>query len=183
VVGIGNNGCIDTINFRITVHEVPSVSISPTTTTINKGQQTILSASGAKNFTWWPISGLNTTTGNIVIASPTTTTTYIVTGSDSNQCITSSTATIYVTTVGINHKTAENSRITIYPNPVNGNEIVIKDNGYDEDKKACALYDLTGKTLCTFALHGAETTLGISNITSGVYFIKVGQEFLRFEKL
>lgn len=52
--------------------------------TICSGQSTQLTASGAQSYSWSPSTGLNNTTIANPIASPSSTTTYIVTGIDSN---------------------------------------------------------------------------------------------------
>jgi|GEM_PF-5185186 len=57
----------------------PSMSISAGTDLCN-GSSATLVANGATDYVWSPATGLNTTTGSTVIASPTTTTTYTVTG-------------------------------------------------------------------------------------------------------
>ena len=56
-----------------------------------------LTASGAVTYSWFPPTGLNTSTGAVVIASPLVTTTYYVTGFDANNC--SDTDSITVTVI------------------------------------------------------------------------------------
>lgn len=59
----------------------PSPSLSITAGTILcLGSSAQIEANGASTYSWSPATGLNTTTGPVVIASPTTTTTYTVTG-------------------------------------------------------------------------------------------------------
>lgn len=58
---------------------IPNVTVSPTAIICN-GASTTLTAGNASTYTWSPATGLNTTTGQSVIASPTVTTTYTVTG-------------------------------------------------------------------------------------------------------
>lgn len=60
--------------------------------TICIGQQTTLTASGAVNYTWNP----GNMTGNPIVVSPNTTTTYTVIGSDNNNCTGSATVTVTV---------------------------------------------------------------------------------------
>ncbi len=55
-----------------------------------------LSASGASNYTWYPAVGLNTVNGTNVIASPQTTTTYTVTGTNAAGIYGSTTITLVV---------------------------------------------------------------------------------------
>ena len=82
------NGCVRTTGFTpvtITVHPKPVLTVSPNTA-ICEGDTAHLNVSGATTYTWAPATGLNNTTGSLVIADPTTTTTYTVNGS-SNGCI------------------------------------------------------------------------------------------------
>jgi gliding motility-associated-like protein len=60
------------------------------------GMPDTLYASGAVTYSWTPAEGLNTTSGPVVIATPTVTTTYYVTGSDSNGCSDTDSITITV---------------------------------------------------------------------------------------
>jgi len=88
-------GCSAQESVTLTVNASPSVSVSADANTICPGESAILTASGADTYTWSPSAGLNTTTGNAVIASPNATTTYTVTGT-SNGCTESATVTITV---------------------------------------------------------------------------------------
>jgi gliding motility-associated-like protein len=59
------------------------LAVSPDTS-ICIGDSTLLVASGLVNYSWWPAAGLSATSGATVWASPTTTTTYYVTGTNVN---------------------------------------------------------------------------------------------------
>jgi len=80
------SGCIQTANVPVNFSPGPTVVVVPNTATICPGEQVTLTASGANTYTWSPATGLSATIGATVIANPTTTTTYTVTGSDG--CIT-----------------------------------------------------------------------------------------------
>jgi gliding motility-associated-like protein len=58
----------------------PTISVTPTASTICNGGNVSLTASGGTSYTWSPAAGLSATTGATVTASPSTTTTYTVTG-------------------------------------------------------------------------------------------------------
>jgi len=93
-----NNGCKDTITKTITIHALPPVSINASADSLCPGQ-TIgaqLTASGASTYTWTPATGLSCTNCANPIANPQTTTTYIVTGTDTNGCINNDTVTIHL---------------------------------------------------------------------------------------
>jgi gliding motility-associated-like protein len=85
VSGSDVNGCIGQATSTITVNSLPI--ITATSGTICLGQQsTTLTASSAVIYSWTPSSGLNTTTGAVVVANPSVTTTYSVGGLDANGC-------------------------------------------------------------------------------------------------
>jgi hypothetical protein len=80
---------VDTLNnVVLTINALPTVTVTSTATnnTICNGQSTTLTASGASSYSWSPATGLNTTSGATVTASPTSTTTYTVVGTASNGC-------------------------------------------------------------------------------------------------
>ncbi len=79
--------------------DMGGITVSAAPATICVGGSTTLSATSqvGYNYSWSPATGLNTTTGSTVIASPTVTTTYTVTGTSINDPSCSRTATITVT--------------------------------------------------------------------------------------
>ncbi|MCS7073705.1 MAG: hypothetical protein NZ108_04475, partial [Bacteroidia bacterium] len=93
VTGFDANGCAVSGNFVLTVSNYPLISVSATDSTLCPGQSTILSASGAVAYDWFPTVGLNSSTGATVNASPVQSTTYSVSGT-TDGC--TSTATIMI---------------------------------------------------------------------------------------
>ena len=71
-------GCIRTTYLSTTVS--PSPTITATSGFICGGGSTTLTASGGTSYTWAPATGLNTTSGSVVIANPGSTTEYTVIG-------------------------------------------------------------------------------------------------------
>lgn len=92
------NGC-NTSTSTITVgpNPPPSVSVNASPAAVCIGNSTSVTASGATTYSWAPSTGLSATTGAIVIATPTVTTTYTVTGITSG-CSGTNTVTITVNT-------------------------------------------------------------------------------------
>jgi hypothetical protein len=80
------NGCSKTATLTISVIPSPVLSITPADTTYCAGSSMTLTASGADSYSWSPATGLNTTTGAVVTASPSTTTSYTLTGTASSGC-------------------------------------------------------------------------------------------------
>ena len=83
----------DTIT--LTVTPLPIITITPASTVICSGKSTTLTASGANTYSWAPSTGLNTTTGTVVISNPINATTYTITGT-LNACSSSTTTTVTV---------------------------------------------------------------------------------------
>ena len=79
----------------LSVTYVPSLTVTPTATTVCYGKSTNISVSGASTYSWTPSTGLSTTTGTSVVASPTASTTYTITGT-TGSCSTKATSTITV---------------------------------------------------------------------------------------
>lgn len=91
-----NAGNTSTDNVLITIYPLPILVVGATTTKVCLGTSSTLTASGALSYTWAPSTGLNTTTGGTVIATPLVTTTYTVTGTNANGCTNTATKTISV---------------------------------------------------------------------------------------
>ena len=82
----------------VTVTVTPlALTVSPDVSICNGGS-TVLTASGATNYSWSPSTGLSSTTGASVTANPSTTTTYTVSGT-SGSCTSSLPVTVTVTPV------------------------------------------------------------------------------------
>ncbi len=94
VIGISGN-CADTSSVTVTVNASLTVSISPPNSVLCSGDSVVLTASGASSYDWSPADGLNTISGETVIAKPNSTTTYTVVGS-SGSCNGTDSATITV---------------------------------------------------------------------------------------
>ncbi|MFL5754552.1 MAG: M43 family zinc metalloprotease, partial [Bacteroidia bacterium] len=119
-----SNGCgASSATVTVTLSPAPPVLASAASRSICLGSGTNITATGASTYTWSPGTGLNTTSGATVFASPPSTITYTVTGTNSLGC--SNTATITITVVPLP---------TITVSPVNpaicvGNNIVLTAGG------------------------------------------------------
>lgn len=94
VTGTDGSGCSATDDITITVNPLPTITAS-SNVAICDGESTVLQGFGGTSFTWSPATDLSATSGQSVTASPTSTITYTVTGSDANGC--ENTATVEVT--------------------------------------------------------------------------------------
>ncbi len=73
----------------------PAVTVS-SNVMICSGQSTTLTAGGASTYSWSPTTGLNTTTGSSVVATPALTTTYTVTGTNASGCTGTNAVTVTI---------------------------------------------------------------------------------------
>jgi hypothetical protein len=76
-----------------------SGAITPQSSTICSGQNVLLTASGGTSYSWAPALGLNPAIGDSVVASPTVSTTYTVTGINANRCYFSDSSVVTVISI------------------------------------------------------------------------------------
>lgn len=95
VTGTAANGCSSSISTVITVYPLPVIIINPSPASVCSGGNVQLTANGASSYAWNPPTGLNNNSIPNPIATPGTTTTYVVTGTSSQNC--NSTAQVVVT--------------------------------------------------------------------------------------
>jgi len=75
----GTSGtCSSSTTITVKVDHIATINITPASSVLCSGNGVLLTASGSSNYTWSPATGLSATTGAIVTASPTITTTYTV---------------------------------------------------------------------------------------------------------
>lgn len=96
LVGTGANGCTDSITQLITVYNLPNVQINLDSASACLGISKQFIASGANNYQWSPAIGLSSTNTATVNASPPSTTTYVVVGTDAHQCKDSDTVNLQI---------------------------------------------------------------------------------------
>ena len=74
-------GCDTTFIYYLTITSLP-VLVTSADEIIHNGESATLTASGALSYTWSPAAGLNTTSGNTVVATPTQSQYYYVTATN-----------------------------------------------------------------------------------------------------
>ncbi|OSZ77653.1 hypothetical protein CAP36_14905 [Chitinophagaceae bacterium IBVUCB2] len=83
---VNNGPCVGANTVTVNVLPVSTVSVTPNGLPSGVCAQATLVATGASIYNWTPATGLNTTTGSTVIASPSVNTTYTVNGYSANGC-------------------------------------------------------------------------------------------------
>lgn len=76
-------GCTSSTSVVVNVEDVPNISASASNTDLCEGESATLSANGASTYVWSPGTGLSGVTGSSVVATPTSTITYDVEGTNS----------------------------------------------------------------------------------------------------
>jgi len=90
VTGTNSNGCEGTAEVLITVNNLPDITIGASATEICEGEEVILTATGATNYSW------NMDVTNGIAFTPSATATYEVVGESSNGCANTEQITIIV---------------------------------------------------------------------------------------
>ena len=139
-----------TTEYLVTVNPRPTVTVSPTTSTLCAGNSVVLTASGADTYAWSPSTGLNATTGASVTATPTVSTTYTVTGTTTSSGCTATATSAINTTVGINASAGANP-VNICPGGATTLNAVANTStsGYTLASIPYQLYPTTGFTTIT----------------------------------
>lgn len=142
----------------------PTVTVTPTSGTFCSpgGSPIALTATGATTYSWTPAAGLSATTGASVNASPATSTSYIVTGSDGT-CTSKDTAVITV------QASASISDVTATPPAIcNGDNSTLNVAAFPAITAAGYLYSTaTGAALHTFTAPDTVITNGIDDTPTG----------------
>ena len=140
-------------------------------TTIINGESAMLTANSSTTYTWLPSSGLNCDTCAKVIATPTATTSYTVTGTDSHGCTDSRVITVVVDIPCFNF-TIPN---VFTPNNAGhlGVDNVFYINAANLDAWSITIYDRWGKEMYKSSNpndYWTGTTEGGGNAPDGVYY-------------
>ena len=90
------NGCLDTESFDVDITGNLLLDITPPSASINEGESVDLLVTGATSYIWSPSSGLSCNDCTNPTATPSFTTTYLVTGTDAVGCSGTTSITIFV---------------------------------------------------------------------------------------
>jgi hypothetical protein len=69
--------------------------------------------------------------------------------------------------------TAKNISISVYPNPFSNQVTISCKNETDINGQTVKLYDVTGKLFIVQIIKAQKTSINVSNLPSGMYFLKV----------
>ncbi len=157
-----------TASQTITVYAPPTLSVTPTATTVCPGQTVVLKVSGATSYAWTPGSGSLPS----FPVTPTATTTYSVVGT-ANSC-SSAPTTIVVTVVACTglQDLESHHEVLVYPNPSTG--IFTISSANNTGKLDVTVLNMLGQTLKAESSKDSKSLeLDMSAYSKGVYYVKV----------
>jgi len=165
------SGCLaPVLYYTLTRGSFSTLSVLAASDSVCSGSADVLTASGASTYTWSSNAGSATT--NTVSVSPIANTTYTVVAKNSGGCIDSTTKTISMKSCGttaVSQFANSANQVSVYPNPAT--EML-----YIECKlKNATLYimDIIGNKIKQTVVENELTTIDISSLCKGVYFLNV----------
>lgn len=170
ITAYGYNGslqCKTTQTIAVTAYLNPTVTVVASSTNICSGENTTLTPGGATSYTWNPSIPSNN------VASPTTNTTYTVTGANAGGCTDENQITINVQTcTGINE--LNGNMFSIYPNPAKDYLLVegINNTTY-------TLINILGEVVQSGNIADDSNSINISKLNQGVYFININNKSVK----
>lgn len=157
-----------TTSQTITVSAVPVLSVTPTSTTICTGQSTILKVSGATTYSWTP----GPSNSSSYIVTPSGTTTYTVTGTNSGCVSTPVQVTVNMTTCTGLKDLESHNELSVYPNPSNGVFTISSTN--NTGKLDVSVINMLGQNVKTESSKDPKNlVIDLSTYSKGVYYLKI----------
>jgi PKD repeat protein len=159
---ISSTTCTGTATSVVTIKQLPVVTVN--SATICPGGSVTLTANGATNYSWSPSAGLTSTTGPSVSATPASTSTYQVTGTDATTtCSNTANAVVTVTAIPIISATGTN------PSSCNGTNGSIFISGLTNGASYIVKYTYGGNEITSPSLIASNGGVTIQGLRSGVY--------------
>lgn len=162
-----------------------SVQVASSAIFINPGETVTLNARGASVFTWTG-TGLNTTLGPQVVASPTQTTSYTVSGTGLDLCTAQAVVQVYVR-AGVVTSTPSliDQALTVTPNPSDG-QINVSVSSPSRGALTLSVRSLTGAEIIRRSYQKTtdvfQQSLDLHTAPGGIYVLEVQIDGISFRK-
>ena len=166
VSGTSSAGCVSASAAisSITVFALPQLTITSTNNTICAGESATLQASGANTYSWSQSSNLSS-----IVISPSLSSTYSLSGSNTNGCENKTTFTQSVDAcVGVENYLKETSGLLVYPNPNNG-EFIIETS----KEITISILNVVGQVVKEVQMEQGKNQIELRNEAKGIYFIRM----------
>jgi hypothetical protein len=163
--------CFTTALVNVTVSPNPVVQASASSTLFCAGEPVTLLGTGAGSLNYQWLTDLNTILiGNSITIMPTASGSYTLIATNSKGCEGRATVNF-----GVDECTGINvisgfTGLKVYPNPSSGLLNIESDNSLI---KAFVLTDVTGRVIVKSELQSGKTTVDVSNLANGVYYMKL----------
>jgi hypothetical protein len=165
VVG-ASGSCSNSALFSVTVNPTPTITASTNNTLICLGQVAVLTASGATSYTWNPGAAISSS----ISVSPSVTTTYTITGTNSSGCSGTTTLTQNaVDCTGLNSTSQGKNNFDVYPNPT-ANRVTLS----GVEGQSILIYNIIGDKILSTYSSTYKSEIDLSAYANGIYFVKVG---------
>jgi hypothetical protein len=168
VIGSNSVGCVSPLpaTSNITVSPLPTITVLSSNTLLCVGESATINASGAVTLTFNPGGALSSIT-----VAPTVTTIYTVSGTDLIGCSNSTSFTQSVSACSnIEQIVHSELELNVYPNPFNKNITVIS----HADIKSIQVFNVLGALMLNASVEKEMNVIDLSHLSSGVYYMKVG---------
>lgn len=172
VMGINSDGCAGTAILAVNVNPLPQIFLltSNGKDSLCQGESVTLTASGADSYTFMTgsqVLSLQPTVGVM----PASSTVFTIIAIDLNGCLNTTTFTQKVVKcTGLRDHGGYAENLSVFPNPTHG-EIVVRLNNNEE--KVLELSDVTGRILFSETTDQENTTIKMSELANGVYYLNV----------
>jgi hypothetical protein len=171
VIGTNSVGCVSDFYLTVNMLAPPLYTLSVSNTLICSGQSATISIATTNTAT--QIGILNNF--NTAVVTPTTTSTYTAFANNTiSGCQNLDVVTINVSTCTGIEETTNNNLVSIYPNPANDfMTIAVTELVEVADATTIYIINALGEIVLTEKVTSSNTTLNTSNLTSGIYFVKI----------
>lgn len=164
VTGTTTAGCTGTASpLSVSVNPAPNLTVTTSNSLICNGQTAILSASGANSYTWSTSSNSNS-----IIISPSATTSYTLSGTNSFGCTGSTVVTQNVSPCNglINYLFAKN--VDVYPNPFK------EELSFELNKESSVdIFNSLGQKIASYKLNAGTSKVNTESLAAGIYFLRI----------
>ncbi|MCC6182218.1 MAG: T9SS type A sorting domain-containing protein [Bacteroidia bacterium] len=181
VNGTDANGCSSSASINVSVNMLPTLTVSATSNTICTGTNDTLVVTGASTYMW--DSNAGSSMNDSVVVAPTATTstnmTYTVNGTDANGCSNTGTVSIMVDPCASGIKSSGNMvSFNVYPNPNTGVFTITA----SEELGQIHIYDMLGKMVYAEKSTQTETTINLSDLKAGIYYVTIKNTTVKIVK-
>ncbi|MBL7931772.1 MAG: T9SS type A sorting domain-containing protein, partial [Bacteroidia bacterium] len=164
VTGAFSNGCASSEIVNVTVHPLPTLTITGSTQLLCVGEVATLTVDGANSYTWNTNSNFTS-----IEVSPPSSETFSVTGVDANNCVDTALYFLQVDVCsGYKEPERSNTLIQAYPNPNAG--VFSVQSPLDGFLR---IVDVNGKLIFGSEVKQGVTQINLAGISHGVYYLMI----------